>query len=136
MSAVSIQPLFTVRYVVFAITGLVLAGFAALVLFGDERSVRWAAGSGVAGATLFATVVAIGVLAGRDGAAALWDEVSTADFNRSLQWAYTAAVLAIFPMLAASIVGGLAPLRAVVAATLLVGATQMILFSLFDRRGR
>lgn len=126
----------TLRNAAFALTGLILAAFAALVLFGDETALHHAVWAGAAGLTLFAALFVIGLVAGRRGSAMLWDEAAHADFARSQGWAYNGAVLVIFPVLAFAVVGGLAPIRAFAAAALLLGATQMLLFALFDARGR
>lgn len=126
----------TVRNVAFATAGIVLAGFALLVLFGDQTVLPltvWAVAAGVA---LFVVVFLVSLAAGRQGAQALWDEATHADFARSQGWTYNLMVLVVFPTLAVGIVNGLDPLRAFGTASLAMGALQMLLFSLFDLRGR
>lgn len=125
-----------VRNIAFAATGAVLVGFATAVLFGVIESARLAVWSGAAGGALFVIVFVISSLAGRKGKLVLWDEVVQADYARSQQWAYTLAIILIFPCFGFAIFGGLDPLRGFVASALLIPAVQLLLFSMFDLIGR
>lgn len=136
MDAARLQTLSTLRNIAFAATGTLLAGFAAAVFFGVLENVQLAVWSGAVGGALFAITFMISAVAGRSGNLVLWDEVVQADYARSQQWAYTFAIIFIFPSIALAIFGGLDPLRGFVASALLVGAVQLLLFSIFDFIGR
>lgn len=113
-----------------------LIGLAAAVLFGILGNAKLAGWSAAVGGALFAIVFFVSVLAGRRGNLVLWDEAVQADYARSQQWAYILAIALIFPSGAFAIFNGLDPLRGFVASGLIVGAVQLLLFSLFDLIGR
>lgn len=136
MDSEQLHTLSLVRNFAFAATGAVLLGFAAAVLFGALGNVQLAGWSAAAGGALFVIVFVVSVLAGRKGNLVLWDEAVQADYARSQQWAYTLAIILIFPSITFAIFGGLDPLRGFVASALTVGAVQLLLFSVFDLIGR
>ncbi|WP_127599889.1 hypothetical protein [Nitratireductor alexandrii] len=136
MDSAQLHTLSLVRNVAFAATGTVLMGFAAAVLFGALGDIRLAVWSAAAGGALFVIVFAVSALAGRKGNLVLWDEAVQADYARSQRWAYTLAIIVIFPGIAFAIFVGFDPLRGFVASALTVGAVQLLLFSVFDLIGR
>ena len=136
MHATRIPTLSIVRNIAFAVTAAVFVAFAVAVLFGILQDVRLTAWSGVAGGLLFAVIFCVSAIAGQRGNLVLWDETVQADYARSQQWAYNIAILVIFPAVAFAIFGGLDPLRGFVASALLVGAVQLMLFSIFELMGR
>lgn len=136
MDAPQLQTLSTIRNIAFAATGTVLLGLAASILFGVLQSVQLAMWAVVAGSALFAIVFFLSAFAGQKGNLVLWDEAVKADYARSQQWAYTLAIVLIFPGIALAIFSGLDPLRGFVTSALLVGAVQLLLFSVFDLMGR
>jgi hypothetical protein len=136
MTPPSIRALGAARAAAFGLTGALLLGLAAFVLVGGPEGLRLSWWSWPAGLALFAVVGALGLAGGPKARRVLWDEAAEADHARSQRWAYLLAILAIFPLLAVSILLGLDPLRGFVAAGLLLGGTQLALFCAFDRIGR
>ena len=136
MGSSRLHTLSVLRNSAFAVTGTILIILAAGVLFGILGNVQLAAWSAAIGGALFAIVFVVSALAGRRGNLVLWDEAVQADYARSQQWAYTLAIVLIFPSIAFAIFNGLDPLRGFVACALIVGAVQLLLFSAFDLIGR
>lgn len=136
MDSARLNSLWIARNIAFAAAGAALAGFAVAVLLGVLGGLRLAIWSVATSGALFAIIFVIAAIAGKRGYLILWDEAVQTDYVRSLQWAYAVAFFLIFPGLGVAIFAGLDPLRGFIASPLLIGAIQLLIFSILDRLGR